>query len=313
VTGVQTCALPISDGDFNTFVGFNTGLGANVNTGAGTGCTFIGHNAGAGLETGSFITCVGVETTFSTVAAEFSTLIGSSLTADSSFTNLIGSGIASTGSDSTLIGFGIYANVQNTFIGGSNIAILDGTQTYSTILGNSISAGTGTANVVVGFGINQQDSATGCTAVGNQIVFGGEKFGCVSSFIYRRHMTSSLGRLQRDAVRLRSGLAAIIINNAYVREKKIWEKVFLLDSIFYICLIKTNNMEFLEYAQFGFTEILANQNFRVYKDRWNWRIMCVPYGFGDVSSVLWQGANLIVRTDRGVTFLFDDFNDYIRL
>jgi hypothetical protein len=163
------------DDDFNTFVGFNTGLGANVNTGAGTGCTFIGHNAGAGLETGSFVTCVGVDTTFSTVAAESATLIGSSLTADSSFTNLIGSGIASTGSDSTLIGFGIYANVQNTFIGGSNIAILDGTQTYSTILGNSISAGTGAANVVVGFGISQQDSATGCTAVGNQIVFGGEK------------------------------------------------------------------------------------------------------------------------------------------
>ena len=126
-------------------------------------------------------------------------------------------------------------------------------------------------------------------------------------------MTSFPRRLQRDAVRLRSGLAAIIINNAYVREKKISGKVFLFDRIFYICLIKTNNMEFLEYAQFGFTEILANQNFRVYKDRWNWRIMCVPYGFGDVVSVLWQGASLIVRTDRGVTFIFDDFNDYIRL
>lgn len=72
-------------------------------------------------------------------------------------------------------------------------------------------------------------------------------------------------------------------------------------------------MEFLEYTQFGFTEILANQSFRVYKDRCNWRGMCVPYGFGDVVSVLWQGTNLIVRTDRGVTFIFNDFNDYTRL
>jgi hypothetical protein len=162
------------DDDFNTFVGFNTGLGDNVNPGAGTGCTFIGHNAGAGLETGSFITCVGVDTSFSTVAAESSTLIGSSLTADSSFTNLIGSGIASTGSDSTMIGFGIYANAQNSFIGGSNIAILDGTQTDSTILGHAISAGTGAFNTVVGSAINQDESATGCTAIGKQILYGGE-------------------------------------------------------------------------------------------------------------------------------------------
>ena len=162
------------DDDFNTFVGFNTGLGDNVNPGAATGCTFIGHNAGSGLETGSFVTCVGIDTGFSSVAVESSTLIGSSLTADSSFTNLIGAGMASTGSDSTLIGFGIYANVQNTFVGGSSIAILDGIQTDSTILGHAISAGTGAFNVVLGAAINQDDSATGCTAIGKQILYGGE-------------------------------------------------------------------------------------------------------------------------------------------
>lgn len=72
-------------------------------------------------------------------------------------------------------------------------------------------------------------------------------------------------------------------------------------------------MEFLEYAQFGLTEKVGNQSFNVYKDRWSPKIMCIPYGFGDVDSVLWQGENLIVRTDRGVTFIFRDFNDYIRL
>lgn len=162
------------DNDFNTFVGFNTGLGDNVNTGAATGCTFIGHNAGAGLQTGSFVTCIGSNTTFSTTSAESSTLIGSDLTADSSFVNLFGASVSSTGGDSTLIGFGVYANVQNTFIGGSSIAILDGTQTDSTILGHAISAGTGSFNTLLGSAINQEDSATGCTAVGLQLLYSGQ-------------------------------------------------------------------------------------------------------------------------------------------
>jgi len=72
-------------------------------------------------------------------------------------------------------------------------------------------------------------------------------------------------------------------------------------------------MNFLDYAQFGHTEITNGYNFRVYRNRYDWYAMCIPVGFGDITSVMWQGANLIVRTDRGVTFLFDDFYNFTRI
>ena len=72
-------------------------------------------------------------------------------------------------------------------------------------------------------------------------------------------------------------------------------------------------MTFSEFAQFGHTEITNGFNFRIYKNRYDWYAMCVPVGFGDIVSIMWQGANLIVRTDRGVTFIFDNFYSFYRI
>lgn len=74
--------------------------------------------------------------------------------------------------------------------------------------------------------------------------------------------------------------------------------------------------DFLLYRDFGYVESLAPNlpdAFRIYKGMNNYRNMSIPCGFGKVLSITWQGNHLHVRTDKGVTFVFRDFNDWTRM
>jgi hypothetical protein len=70
---------------------------------------------------------------------------------------------------------------------------------------------------------------------------------------------------------------------------------------------------FLAFADYGMVEKLDSISFRVYKDRHDYINMSIPYGFGEISSMIWQGSRLHLRTDQGVLFIFSDFGDYERI
>jgi hypothetical protein len=68
--------------------------------------------------------------------------------------------------------------------------------------------------------------------------------------------------------------------------------------------------KFKDYAAYGLTQIVGKAEFRIYKNRNDWWIMCIPCGLGDINSVNWQGQRLQVRTDKGNIFIFSDFNTW---
>jgi hypothetical protein len=67
---------------------------------------------------------------------------------------------------------------------------------------------------------------------------------------------------------------------------------------------------FKDFANYGYTQKLNASSFRVYKNRNDWWVMCIPWNTGDITSIIWQGLKLHVRTDMGYTFIFSDFNDW---
>jgi hypothetical protein len=71
--------------------------------------------------------------------------------------------------------------------------------------------------------------------------------------------------------------------------------------------------DFFEYADYGRVEKLDSLGFRIYKDRFNNYHMSIPYGFGQIAHILWQGSRLHVHTDQGVLFIFNNFWDYERI
>lgn len=71
--------------------------------------------------------------------------------------------------------------------------------------------------------------------------------------------------------------------------------------------------DFNTYTKYGMTLKRDSTTFCVYRDRYNYSIMSIPYGFGEIESIIWQGVNLHVRTDEGVLFLFSDFYTYERI
>ena len=70
---------------------------------------------------------------------------------------------------------------------------------------------------------------------------------------------------------------------------------------------------FLAFADYGRAEKLDSFSFRVYKNRHDYTNMSIPYGFGEISSIIWQGSRLHLRTEQGVLFIFNDFGDYERI
>lgn len=67
---------------------------------------------------------------------------------------------------------------------------------------------------------------------------------------------------------------------------------------------------FKDFANYGLTEKMNSCTFRVYKNRNDWWTMCIPVNTGDITSIIWQGQRLHVRTDMGYTFIFSDFNTW---
>ena len=70
---------------------------------------------------------------------------------------------------------------------------------------------------------------------------------------------------------------------------------------------------FLAYADYGRVEKLDAISFRVYRDRYAYTTMSITYGFGEISTIMWQGSRLHVLTDQGVLFIFSDFWEYERI
>ena len=70
---------------------------------------------------------------------------------------------------------------------------------------------------------------------------------------------------------------------------------------------------FQEFADYGLTEVLNSSAFRVYKNRYDWWVMCIPVNTGNINNIIWQGSRLHVRTDRGSVFIFSDFNEWERI
>lgn len=68
--------------------------------------------------------------------------------------------------------------------------------------------------------------------------------------------------------------------------------------------------DFKTYANYGMTLKRDQTSFYVYKDRSNYFIMSISYGYGVIDSIIWQGVTLHVRTNEGVLFIYRDFYTY---